>query len=214
MPALTLGWLTPFYGFLAETFGYGSKFKELVLDRLSVKSPRRILDVGCGTGTLVILAKKKWSKADVAGIDIDAEILDIARKEALKEKVEVEFRRASAAKLPFAGGTFDVVVSTLMWHHMPREVKLQAMAEAHRVLKKEGKFLLADWTSAPSWLRWVFRLLEPVAVEARTVRDNLEGKLPEWLKEAGFSVKELKPKYRGVQFWLGTKQKKQSMSKF
>ena len=104
----------------------------------------------------------------------------------------MELVQASAEQLPFPPMSFDVVVSTLVFHHLPREIKRRAIAEIARVLTAEGRFLLADVGPATSLpFKVLTALLLSLATlvhlkEARSARENLQGVLPLLLKEAGF----------------------------
>jgi ubiquinone/menaquinone biosynthesis C-methylase UbiE len=172
-----------------------------------LQNGERLLDVGCGTATLLIAAKSHNPDSQVFGIDADERVLDIARKKIQKSKVEVEVMHARAEDLPFESSSFDVVVSTLIFHHLPTEIKKLAMREIHRVLKQRGRFLLAD-IGRPEGilLRTFFALGEMVrSDEAKYLRDNKEGKLLLFLEEAGFEVTEVRPRYKGIPFLLATK---------
>jgi len=104
-----------------------------------------VLDVGCGTGSLTIVAKGAAGPgALVAGIDPSPEMIERAKQKAAKAGVEVDFRVAAIEALPFDAGTFDVVLSSLMLHHLPDEVKRLGFAEVARVLKPGGRFFAID----------------------------------------------------------------------
>jgi ubiquinone/menaquinone biosynthesis C-methylase UbiE len=116
--------------------------------------------------------------------------------------------RARAEHLPFPTSSFDLVMSTLVFHHLPTEIKQQAMQEIYRVLTPGGRFLLADLGKPEGLALRAFFALGALAQadEARYIQDNKAGKLPLFLKEVGFAVQELLPRYKGVQFLLATKQ--------
>lgn len=109
---------------------------------------QRVLDVGCGAGVDTILAAILAGPAGTAvGVDIVPEM--IARAESNRECMDlenVEFQNASGERLPFADGTFDVVISNGAVNLIPD--KEAAMAEAIRVLKPAGRLLLADQVAA------------------------------------------------------------------
>jgi ubiquinone/menaquinone biosynthesis C-methylase UbiE len=119
--------------------------------------------------------------------------------------------QASAEQLPFPPMSFDVVVSTLVFHHLPMEIKRRAIAEIARVLTAEGRFLLADVgpvTTLPFKVLTALLLTGATLVqlkEIRYTRENMQGILPLFLKEAGFTVREPVPRYRGIHLLLATK---------
>ena len=109
--------------------------------------------------------------------------------------------------LPYRTGALDVVVSTLVFHHLPGIAKQQALLEIHRVLRPGGGFLLVDFGAAEGLgLRLFARALAVLGLfsltEARTAADNLAGRLPGLLAHAGFSYREVAEPVRGVHSWL------------
>jgi ubiquinone/menaquinone biosynthesis C-methylase UbiE len=207
VPALGKNILTPFFDFLVEVVGLGTSFKEKVLERVHFQNGERLLDVGCGTATLLIAAKSHNPDSQVFGIDVDERVLDIAKRKIQKTRVEVEVMKARAEDLPFESSSFDVVVSTLIFHHLPTKIKKLAMREIHRVLKQDGRFLLADFGKPESVLLKTFFALGAMvrSDEAKYLQDNREGRLPLFLEEAGFEVTEVRPRYKGIPFLLATK---------
>jgi len=166
-----------------------------------------VLDVSCGTATLLIAAKSPSLTTQMVRVDTDERALAIARKKIARHRVKMEVVQAGAEHLPFPTSSFDIVMSTLVFHHLPTEIKQRAMQEIYRVLTPGGRFLLADFGRAEGLLLSTFfalgRLVQ--ADEARYIQDNKAGKLPLFLKEVGFAVQELLPRYKGVQFLLATK---------
>lgn len=202
VPALSFDILTPFYDLLSNFVGFGGGFKEKVLEAAQIKDGDRIVDVGCGTGTLAILAKQRYPNSIVVGVDPDAKILEIAKQKAKKTGVRVYFVQAGADSLPIDSRSIDIVVSSLVFHHMPTEIKKKAIKEIYRILKKDGRFLLADFGKAEGFFYSVFVIIVRLLrlPESRTLRDNVEGKIPVFLKETGFKYKEALPRYKGIQF--------------
>jgi len=105
-----------------------------------------VLDVGCGTGTLAIAAKRRVGDAgSVDGIDASAEMIERARKKAKRAGAVVVFRTAFAESLPFETARFDVVLSTVMLHHLSRDTRGEAIREMRRVIKPDGRILIVDF---------------------------------------------------------------------
>lgn len=106
----------------------------------------RVLDVGCGTGSLTVALKASVGPTgSVHGIDASPEMIEVARRNALKTRVDVNFQVGLAEELPFPQGMFDMVVSQLAMHHLPGDLKQRAFAEMARVLKPAGRCLIIDF---------------------------------------------------------------------
>ena len=110
------------------------------LNRLEINQGERILDLGCGTGVLIQRLLQVSPEIEIVGIDTSAEMLEIA-KQKLPESVELKL--GSADNLPFVSNYFDIVVSTSAFHFF-RDPS-QALQEAKRVLKPNGRLVITDW---------------------------------------------------------------------
>jgi ubiquinone/menaquinone biosynthesis C-methylase UbiE len=131
-------------------WGHERGFREKTLSLARVATSESILDVGCGTGTLAILAKKHAGPTGVVhGIDASPQMIARAKKKARSAGVEVAFRTAVVEALPFPAETFDVVLSTLMLHHLPRSVREQCAREIRRVAKRGGRIVVVDFGARP-----------------------------------------------------------------
>jgi ubiquinone/menaquinone biosynthesis C-methylase UbiE len=128
------------------TLGRERAFRERLIDLARLQTGESVLDVGCGTGTLAIAAKRRVGPTGVVhAIDASPEMTARARRKATKQGVNVDFRTAIVEALPFPDGRFDVVLSTLMLHHLPRPTREQCAREIRRVLKPEGRVLAVDF---------------------------------------------------------------------
>lgn len=206
IPAFNFDFLTPFYDLGVEFLGYGRSERKFVVDLLKLKKEETLLDVGCGTGTLVIIAKETSPEAEITGIDIDERVLRIAREKILKKRLEIKIIESNAEKLPFKNNSFDAIVSSLVFHHLPKEVKIAALGEIYRVLKSGGRFLLADFGDK-GWVVGLWYFLSHLLnlPEAKTFEDNAKGLIPALMEKTGFKISKVAPDYRGIQFLMGTK---------
>jgi ubiquinone/menaquinone biosynthesis C-methylase UbiE len=140
-----------FYDLMAWVVMLGRErvFRERLIDLSGLKSGEFVLDVGCGTGTLAIAAKQCVGPTGrVHGIDASPEMIARARRKANKAGIEVVFKNGVVEALPFPDAHFDVVFSTLMLHHLPREARQKCAREMRRVVKPGGRVLAADFGAA------------------------------------------------------------------
>lgn len=131
------------------TLGRERNFRERLLAPARLQAGESVLDVGCGTGTLAIAAKRRvGSTGSVYGIDASPAMIARATKKATKAGAEVIFETGLAESLPFPDARFDVVLSTVMLHHLPRNAREQGVREMRRVLKPSGRLLAVDFGGA------------------------------------------------------------------
>jgi ubiquinone/menaquinone biosynthesis C-methylase UbiE len=130
----------------AITLGRERAFREKQIEFAHLAPGESVLDVGCGTGSLAILAKERVGPAGrVSGIDASPEMISRARKRAGKAGAEVTFENAVVEALPFPNASFDAVLSTVMMHHLPDDARHQCLSEIRRVLKPGGRLIIVDF---------------------------------------------------------------------
>lgn len=192
IPALKYNWLTQFYDRLINKFLREKLWKQLLIVAIVNHKPEKILDVGCGTATLTIMLQKEFPGASVTGIDGDGKILAIADKKIKESKLNINLKEALSFKLPFADDHFDVVVSSLMLHHLSDDDKQKTLHEIIRVLRPGGQFVIADWGEPNSiFIRWLFYIVQ-LLDGFSTTKSNVKGLLPSMIIDADFvAVKEL-----------------------
>lgn len=133
----------------AVMLGREGELRGKMVDLARLKPGETVLDVGCGTGTLAIAAKRRvGSTGKVHGIDASPEMIARAGKKARKAGIEIEFRNANIEALPFQDAQVDAVLSTLMLHHLPRKVRENGLREIRRVLKPGGRALIVDFSQS------------------------------------------------------------------
>jgi demethylmenaquinone methyltransferase/2-methoxy-6-polyprenyl-1,4-benzoquinol methylase len=153
----------------------------------------KVLEVGCGTGTNLILYEK--AGCDVFGIDLSPAMLDVARG---KLGQGADLRVGDAAEMPYADGSFDLVSAFLTLHEMSPAIRTAVMAEMVRVMRRKGRILLVDYHPGPVRFPkgWLFKsLIVFLEISAgrehfRNYRDFLARQgLPGLVSAHGLSVK-------------------------
>jgi len=168
--------------------GKDRAIREMTLELAKVGMGEKVLDVGCGTGSLAILAKSRVGvEGRVEGIDPSPEMIQVARKKSARAGMEVGFRIGGIESIPFPDDSFDVVLSSLMVHHLPDDVKREGLREVRRVLRPGGRLLVVDLEPrGGSFTKLLFNHL--------IGHSRLEGNvtmLPDRLREAGFEDVEV-----------------------
>jgi ubiquinone/menaquinone biosynthesis C-methylase UbiE len=126
--------------------GKGRELRQRTATLANLRPGEAVLDVGCGTGTLAIEAQQRvGATGRVVGVDPGAQQIARARAKAARRNVPIEFQIGVIEQLAFPDQTFDVVLSTLMMHHLPASLKRQGLAEIARVLKPGGRLVIADF---------------------------------------------------------------------
>jgi ubiquinone/menaquinone biosynthesis C-methylase UbiE len=191
LPALRFPALTRLYDPVIRFTTREGRFKELLVEQAAPAPGQRILDLGCGTGTLAIQVKQREPGAAVAGLDADPAMLSQARSKAERAGVKLELTEGYSTALPYESQSFDRVLSTLFFHHLDPEPKRQSAREIARVLRKGGELHVADWgrPSDPAMAAAFFlgiRLLDGFENTA----ENYRGELPAIFEEAGLEAAE------------------------
>jgi ubiquinone/menaquinone biosynthesis C-methylase UbiE len=175
------GWRYDLMEWFMDTFLLRGKLRELrhrTADFARLQPGEKVLDVGCGTGTLAIEAQQRVGTAGcVSGIDPGTQQIARARYKAARRHLPIDFQIGVIEHLPFPDQTFDVVLSTIMMHHLGDGLKRQGLAEIARVLKPGGRLVIADFK-------------RPEERQSRSVPFGSVRGLPGFVKEAGFSQVE------------------------
>ncbi|MBX3298457.1 MAG: class I SAM-dependent methyltransferase [Acidobacteria bacterium] len=186
IPALGLDFLTPFYDTVVKWTTREKVFKRKLVEQIEIPSSGRLLDLACGTATLTVALKRKFPQVETYGLDGDAKILRIARRKAAAGGVEIIFNEAFATALPYPDEHFDVIVTSLFFHHLTPANKRKTLGEILRVLKPGGTLHVADWGKAANIL--MKAASQPIIwLDGASTEDSLQGKLPELVAEAGFA---------------------------
>jgi ubiquinone/menaquinone biosynthesis C-methylase UbiE len=187
LPALSYDLLTPLYDSLIRLTMPERAFKRRLVEQARVRDGQRVLDLGCGTATLTLLAKEMCPGAGVTGLDGDPRILEIARKKAEGAGADVSLDLGMSYGLPYPEASFDRVVSSLFFHHLTREDKVRTLAEVRRVLRAGGELHVADFGRPQNLLMRLASLPWRAFDGRETTGDNVAGRLPETMRRCGFA---------------------------
>jgi ubiquinone/menaquinone biosynthesis C-methylase UbiE len=137
----------PYYDLAVNvtTLGQARRLRKMTIDLARIDPGDSVLDVGCGTGEVTLLAKTRAKQGSVYGIDPATEMIALARKKAARKGLDIDFRVGVIEALPFPDSSLDVVTSSLMMHHLPEKLKERGLAEIYRVLKPGGRLLIVDF---------------------------------------------------------------------
>ena len=142
LPAAGHDLLLPGYDLLTRLLGMPPAYDELIT-AAELHDGAQVLEIGCGTGNLTMRAIRAHPGVELTGIDPDSRALDRARRKA-GDLVGVCFEQGYAQELPYADGSFDRVLSSMMLHHLDDGVKAAAIAEGFRVLRPGGSIHIVD----------------------------------------------------------------------
>lgn len=203
VPPITWSVLTPLYDFFCTISGFGSRLKKKVLNSIQLHDGMTVADIGCGTGVFLKIAKQRYQKVRFIGLDPDKQALAIAERRLTRTGLSVEFKESFAESLPLNDQSIDVCFSMLAFHHMPDNIKHDAIREIHRVLKNGGKVIIGDFgTRDNPFLRKVlfFEKLE-------YIDGNFKGLIPRYLKETNFkNIKVVNNHFPGIDIVVAEKE--------
>ncbi|MGH3759368.1 class I SAM-dependent methyltransferase [Actinophytocola sp.] len=189
IPGLGKQFLTPLYDVVHHVFGLAPVHEEMV----TLSAPRdghRVLDVGCGTGNLLRSTGKRHRDVELVGLDPDAKALSRAGRKARRAGLRMRLDRGFAQELPYPDGSFDVVFSSLMLHHLDGPSKDALLAEVRRVLRPDGLLVLADAVLEEHGhgIGWGRRNRGARGRMREQMRDNVGDAVSRRIAAAGFTV--------------------------
>ena len=195
---MNLGWRYDLMVWFFDIFllrGTLRKLPQRTADLAWLKPGEAVLDVGCGTGDLAIEAYKRvGATGRVCGIDPGPKQIARVRSKAERARFPIDFQVGVIEQLAFPDHSCDVVLSTLVMHHLPDDLKRLGLAEMARVLKPGGHTVIVDFKHAEK------RQGQPAQLGAGSL--GLQD-LPQLLKEAGFEHLESReipfPRLMGIE---------------
>jgi ubiquinone/menaquinone biosynthesis C-methylase UbiE len=178
--------------------GKMAQYNQEIISLLNPADHHRVLDLGCGTGMLTraIGDRLDGKKGGISiGIDAAAKMIAVARKK--RETGTSSFEVAAAEKLPYEDSSFDAVVSSMFFHHIPLDLKKKSLDEACRVLKTGGKLIIADMHTPVSSFGFLVSHVSRYFFMQPQIGENIKGVLPRLIEDAGFNPPILTATYFG-----------------
>jgi len=163
-----------------------------------IKKGQRVLDIGCGTGALTLITARKG--AEVKGIDVNPQMLEIAKKRALKANLieNIEFCEMGVAELGSEDSeSYDSIVSGLCFSELTEDELIYTLKEVKRILKPGGALLIADEVRSKSLPKRILNLMIRIPLVIITyiltqTTTRAVKKLPEKIKESGLIIDSIK----------------------
>jgi ubiquinone/menaquinone biosynthesis C-methylase UbiE len=150
--------------------------------------PNRVLDLGCGTGSMTLLLKQSFPRAVVTGLDLSPYMLAVAEDRASRAGLEIVWQHGMAELTEFETGSFDLITAALLFHETPPAITQAILTESYRLLAPGGKILILDGNQRTlcslDWLNNVFE--EPY------IQTYAAGNLDAWMGKAGFEEVQTK----------------------
>lgn len=181
LPAAGHNWSLPLYDPLVRLLGADTARRAL-LDQAALLPNYRVLDVGCGTGTLAILIKRLYPSTEVIGFDPDPKALTQARRKAARASVSIRFEEGFSDELPYPEESFDRVFSSFMFHHLQADDREKMLREIRRVLRPQGSLHMLDFEVGAHKHGPLAHLLH----SSDRLKDNSEGRILTLITRAGF----------------------------
>ncbi len=172
----------PLYDPMVSLLGFDRARQELI-SHAKIEAGQNILDIGCGTGSFVVLLKRQYPQVRVVGLDPDPKAIRRAHAKIRRAGVSVQLDEGFADALPYETAVFDHVFSSFMFHHLEGQEREDTMREAARVLKPGGSFHLVDFVAEHAPRGFFERLINSHA----HLQDNSTRQILEEMDRAGFS---------------------------
>jgi len=184
VPAAGRDWALPLYDPILWLLG-GNAVRRVLIDQAGIRPGHRVLEIGCGTGALLMAIHQAHPGAEIAGLDPDPKALALARRKATRAAASIRLDQGFADRMSYPEASFDRVLSCFMFHHLPADEKLTTLGEARRVLQPGGSFHMLDFgggKTAPkkSVARWLH-------APDNQLEHNAEDRVLALMREAGFA---------------------------
>lgn len=185
LPAAGHDLALPLYDPLTSWLGAPAR-RRILLERAGLRAGQRVLDIGCGTGSLAIALKTAHPGIEVSALDPDLRALARAKKKAARARVQLHWDHGYGDAVTYADASFARVLSSFMLHHLHRPAQQRLLAEALRVLEPGGSIHIVDFASSTR------RRVTGVTSRAEQIDQDM--------RAAGFDAVSVQPQPRWLVF--------------
>jgi ubiquinone/menaquinone biosynthesis C-methylase UbiE len=183
LPAAGHDWTLPLYDPLVRLLG-GDAARRTLLNQAALRPGHRVLDVGCGTGTLATMIKHLHPDVSVVGLDPDLKALARARRKSARAGFSIQFDQGFSDQLPYPDASYDSVFSSFMFHHVSADQREKTLREVRRVLAPGGALHLVDFEAGGDHSHgFLARRLH----SSERLKDNSANRILALLSYAGFA---------------------------
>jgi ubiquinone/menaquinone biosynthesis C-methylase UbiE len=148
------------------------------------QKPRRILDLGCGTGSSTLILKQAFPQAAVMGLDLSPYMLVVAEKKAQETRLNIQWQHGLAEDTGLEEGAFDLVTASFLLHETPPKISQLILQECFRLIKPGGQVIILDGNQNrlrhADWLIQLFQ--EPYS------KVYAAGSVEDWMKQVRFEA--------------------------
>lgn len=198
--------LSKYVDFIENIFFFGrlEQFWEKLIEKAQISPNDRIIDIGCGSGRMVIkVSEQLGMNGEIIGLEPSKHLIKECNK--LEKKDNVKFMEGIMESVPFPDNSFDIVLSSLAIHHVPKDDKQKAFKEFNRILKKGGRLLIMDHGKPYNKMLQVF--LFPMRWNILEYQaENFRGEIPNMIKYAFGNVEEKARFYGWIKIWESVKE--------
>jgi ubiquinone/menaquinone biosynthesis C-methylase UbiE len=157
--------------------------RRALIDAVQVK-PHRVLDLGCGTGSMTLLLKQAFPESAVIGLDLSSYMLVMAEHKATQAAIEVEWRHGLAEQTGLPDASVDLIAIALLFHETPPSISKAILRECFRLLTPGGQVLVLDGNQRilrqTDWLTTIFE--EPY------IKHYATESVDAWMGASGFDA--------------------------
>ena len=207
--ALRYNFLNRFYDAVTSLTCREKYFKSEMIKLTDAGKQGPVVDIACGTGTFITMYKMAHTDVSMIGVDADENIPEIARRKT-QALDSIEYVCYYSNHIDLKDESAGAVYTGLFYHHLDYQNKLDTTKEAHRILKKKGKYVICDWGRPSNIFTQLGFFMVRILDGFDTTLDNLQGKIPGILRLAGFQNvtehKSIDTVFGILRIWSGEKQ--------